>query len=67
MFIPYSLIQTLRSLFHIEGAKFFKILHLWLDVWVPSTVLLGDFLGKYLFFNRKAMFIFVTKLVCCFN
>ena len=26
-----------------------------------------NFLGKYLFLNGKAMFIFETKLVCYFN
>ena len=42
-------------------------LRLWFDVWVPLAGLLVNFLGKYLFFNRKAMFIFRTKLTCCFN
>ena len=42
-------------------------LHFWLDVWMPLASLSANFLGKYLFFNRKAMFIFETKLACCFN
>ena len=42
-------------------------LHLWFIVWISLAALSVNFLGKYLFFNWKALFIFETKLACCFN
>ena len=42
-------------------------LHFWFGVWVPLAALSINFLRKYLFFNWKAVFIFETKLACCFN
>ena len=42
-------------------------LHLWFGVWVPLAALSVNFLEKYLFFNRKAMLIFETKLAYYFN
>ena len=42
-------------------------LHLWFDVWDPLAALSANVLGKYIFFNRKAMFIFETKLASCFS
>ena len=45
----YIFTYTIKSLVSTE-------LHLWLDVWVPLAALSGNFLGRYLFFNRKVHF-----------
>ena len=59
-YISYISIYTIKFRFSTD-------LHLWFDVWVPLAACSVNFLGKYLFLNRKAMFISETKLSCCFN
>ena len=52
---------------HTTKCRISTELHLWFDVWDPLAALSGNVLGKYIFFNRKAMFIFETKLASCFS